>query len=58
LREDEMKTAGGVPRAHVVRGQGGRVIVIFWGEDAEAEAASWAAKGYQVQTADRDVIAV
>ncbi|HSS08421.1 MAG TPA: hypothetical protein VLL25_00955 [Acidimicrobiales bacterium] len=53
-----MKAAGGAPRAHVVRGQGGRVIVIFWGDDAEAEAASWAARGYQVQTADRDVIAV
>jgi hypothetical protein len=58
VREDEMKAAGGALKAHVVRGPGGRVIVIFWGDDAESEAASWAARGYQVQTADRALIAV
>jgi hypothetical protein len=57
VKEDEMKATGGAPRAHVVRGPGGRVIVIFWGDDAESEAASWAARGYQVQTADRELVA-
>jgi hypothetical protein len=51
-----MKTAGR-PLVHVVRGRGGRVILILWGEDAEQEAASWAARGYQVQTADRALVA-
>jgi hypothetical protein len=52
-----MKTATETWQAHVVRGRGGRVIVIFWGEDAETEAACWAARGYQVQATDRALIA-
>ena len=53
-----MEPSGEAWRAHVVRGRGGKVIVIFWGEDAETEAALWAARGYQVQTTDRALVAV
>ena len=53
-----METAAETWQAHVVRGRGGKVIVIFWGEEAESEAASWAARGYDVQATDRAVVAV
>jgi hypothetical protein len=53
-----MKTAAEAWQAHVVRGRGGRVIVIFWGEDAETEAASWVARGYEIQSTDRALVAV
>ncbi len=53
-----MKTAAEAWQAHVVRGRGGRVIVIFWGDDAEFEAATWAARGYAVQATDRALVAV
>jgi hypothetical protein len=57
-KEAEMKTAAEAWQAHVVRGRGGRVIVIFWGDDAESEAESWAARGYEVQPTDRALVAV
>ena len=57
-KEAKMKTAEETWQAHVVRGRGGRVIVIFWGDDAESEAESWAAKGYEVQATDRARVAV
>ena len=53
-----MKTAEETWQAHVVRGRGGRVIVIFWGDDAESEAESWATRGYEVQATDRARVAV
>jgi hypothetical protein len=39
--------------AQVVRGPEGRVVVIFWGHDAEAEAARWADDGYRIDAIDR-----
>jgi hypothetical protein len=39
-----------VEGVQVVRGPDGRVVVIFWGEDADAEAADWTAQGYRVDT--------
>jgi hypothetical protein len=53
-----MKTGAETWQAHVVRGRGGRVIVIFWGDDAEFEARSWAARGYEIQATDRALVAV
>jgi hypothetical protein len=41
--------------AQVVRGPAGRIVVIFWGEDAAAAAAEWTAQGYRVDTVDRDL---
>jgi hypothetical protein len=43
-------------RAQVVRGAGDRVVVIFWGRDAPAEAAEWAGRGYRVDTVDRGLL--
>jgi hypothetical protein len=43
--------------AQVVRGSAGRVVVVFWGEDAPAAAAEWAARGYRVDTVDREILA-
>jgi hypothetical protein len=42
--------------AQVVRGSNDRVVVIFWGSDATAEAANWAARGYRVDMIDRELL--
>jgi hypothetical protein len=39
--------------AHVVRGPAGRVVVMFWGSEADTEAAEWMAEGYRIDTIDR-----
>lgn len=42
--------------AQVVRGSAGRVVVVFWGEDAPAAAAEWTARGYRVDSVDRETL--
>jgi hypothetical protein len=40
----------------VVRDRAGRVVLICWGADAPAEAATWAGRGYRVDIVDRGAI--
>jgi hypothetical protein len=42
--------------AQAVRGPAGRVVVIFWGADAADAAAEWTARGYRVDTIDREAL--
>ena len=42
--------------ARVVRDATGRVVLICWGADSAAEAATWAARGYRVDEWDRDLL--
>lgn len=42
--------------AHVVRRSGGEVVVILFGRDARSEAASWRARGYQVEAVNGEVL--
>jgi hypothetical protein len=40
--------------AQVVRGSGGRVVMILVGDDALGEAASWQSRGYRVESVASD----
>ena len=40
----------------VVRDTTGRVVLICWGADAAAEAATWAERGYRVDVLDQRVL--
>jgi hypothetical protein len=51
-----MTTSTVTPTAHVVT-KAGRVVVIFWGEGAGEEAATWTRRGYHVAPIDRSTIA-
>jgi hypothetical protein len=42
--------------AHVVRRKSGQVVVILVGRDALSEAASWRARGYQVDAISGEVL--
>jgi hypothetical protein len=56
MEEGEMPAMTVTENAQVVRGTAGRVVVIFWGKDAPAEAAEWSAQGYRVETINRDIL--
>ena len=53
-----MQTVKTNATAQVVRGPRGKVVVIFWGADAEAEASEWAGHGYRVDRVDRRLFEV
>lgn len=49
-------TSKKTPTAHVVT-KAGRVVVIFWGDDAGEEATAWASRGYRVSPIDHSDLA-
>jgi hypothetical protein len=42
---------------HVVLGTDARVVAMFWGADAPAEAAHWTDRGYRVESVDSSLVA-
>lgn len=46
-----MSSTTKAPTAHVVT-KAGRVVVIFWGDDAGEEATAWVRRGYRVSPID------
>ena len=48
-----MKLATKAAIAYVVRGIGGRVVAVFWGEDAPDEERTWVERGYRVDRVER-----
>jgi hypothetical protein len=49
-------TSTKTPKAHVVT-KAGRVVVIFWGDDAGEEASAWVRRGYHVSPIDHSELA-
>ena len=43
--------------AYVVRDDAGRVVVMFWGADAQDEAEHWIERGYRLEVIARSQVA-